>query len=677
MIFMVKRIKFVFIPLLLLSHSLNAQGFICAIGGGSEDYNDWSNKPYSWIVQKADSGKIIILGVSDASEWLPQYFKSLGAREVRNKKISSAASADSQSTYDEIASARAVFIRGGDQYNYIRYWKGTKTEEAIKQVFYSGGVVAGTSAGAAVLGSMDFSARTGSAYPRESLQNPFYNRIQLEDNFLNLVPGVIFDTHVMERGRQGRLIAFIFNAYFTASQNLRGIGLDDKTAFCIDNNGMCKVYGTGAVTIFRKDENTIYQRESNSYVIQGLHSDQLIEGWSYDLITDNVIPRENAREILPVKTSEFPSAEIWFSGNDSVEDNLNFGLKEFIAADNQFLVMFDPGSASRADAVSLSIASAGNSVQKFELNSVNNNDEVYCTRLSSAVSIIIAGGISAVRTSLDKSSLAGKILHDKVLSGNTRIYFTGNSGRVSGSYYIDKVDDNPLASYRGLMTLNTGLSFFDNLIFQPLLYEDPDFYENRVSALLYGIMRTGSRYGIYLDGSGYLKYDPAKLSLSGSGSLPFFLIDESGSTLVDSSVYVSGSGYKQRQVIGINNLRCFISNTANEFLLKDRVFSGVVSVQSEINTAEFLTIEELFPNPFNSGTQLNFHLAADSYVMIKIYDIMGAEVKTSDDTFYSKGSHTIRIDGKNLSSGIYFCHITVRVLQGSKYSTMKRLVYLK
>ena len=60
-----------FIFIFNFTFNLYAQGYICAVGGGSEDYNNWSDAPYSWVVQKSDSGKIIILGVSSVTEWLP------------------------------------------------------------------------------------------------------------------------------------------------------------------------------------------------------------------------------------------------------------------------------------------------------------------------------------------------------------------------------------------------------------------------------------------------------------------------------------------------------------------------------------------------------------------------------------------------------------------------------
>ena len=97
-----------------------AQGYVCAIGGGSEDYGDWSDAPYSWVVQKSDSGKMVVLSVNDETNWIPDYFMSFGADTAYNLRISSRAIADLQSTYDEIISAKAVFIKGasGKVYQY-------------------------------------------------------------------------------------------------------------------------------------------------------------------------------------------------------------------------------------------------------------------------------------------------------------------------------------------------------------------------------------------------------------------------------------------------------------------------------------------------------------------------------------------------------------------------------
>ncbi len=242
-------LQYCFLFLILVNTFLFSQGYICAVGGGSEDYNSWSDIPYSWIVEKSDSSKIVILSYSEQDDWMVNYFKSFGASEVKNVIISSSILANDSSIIDEIKSARALFIKGGDQWKYISYWKGTKTEDAIKSIYLSGGVVAGTSAGAMILGEVVFSAQFGSIDSKQSLSNPLSSSVALEDDFLDL-RSVLFDTHFIERGRFGRLIAMMFKYYKLNNRSILGVGIDDKTAICIDKYGLATVYGSGAVSIF-------------------------------------------------------------------------------------------------------------------------------------------------------------------------------------------------------------------------------------------------------------------------------------------------------------------------------------------------------------------------------------------------------------------------------------------
>ncbi|MCD6165493.1 T9SS type A sorting domain-containing protein, partial [bacterium] len=66
-----------------------------------------------------------------------------------------------------------------------------------------------------------------------------------------------------------------------------------------------------------------------------------------------------------------------------------------------------------------------------------------------------------------------------------------------------------------------------------------------------------------------------------------------------------------------------------------------------------------YPNPFNAFTTINFQIPKSSKVTIKIYDILGREVRTLVDYFYSAGNHSTTWDGLDnlghkVSSGVYF-----------------------
>jgi lysophospholipase L1-like esterase len=64
-----------------------------------------------------------------------------------------------------------------------------------------------------------------------------------------------------------------------------------------------------------------------------------------------------------------------------------------------------------------------------------------------------------------------------------------------------------------------------------------------------------------------------------------------------------------------------------------------------------------FPNPFNPSTTIVFSLGTSSHMSLYVYDIFGREVTAIFEGFKSAGSYTVKFDGSNLSSGIYFLRL--------------------
>jgi photosystem II stability/assembly factor-like uncharacterized protein len=65
-------------------------------------------------------------------------------------------------------------------------------------------------------------------------------------------------------------------------------------------------------------------------------------------------------------------------------------------------------------------------------------------------------------------------------------------------------------------------------------------------------------------------------------------------------------------------------------------------------------LNQNYPNPFNPSTIISYDLPASSSVSLRVYDMLGKEIKTLVNGYQSAGSYNIRFDGSNLSSGIYF-----------------------
>jgi hypothetical protein len=79
-----------------------------------------------------------------------------------------------------------------------------------------------------------------------------------------------------------------------------------------------------------------------------------------------------------------------------------------------------------------------------------------------------------------------------------------------------------------------------------------------------------------------------------------------------------------------------------------------------------------YPNPFNPIAVIKYDIPQNSKVLIKVYDILGREVKQLVDEFKQAGSYTINFDGTNLASGVYFYRI-----EAGKFIDSKKMVLVK
>ena len=114
------------------------------------------------------------------------------------------------------SAAEAVFIAGGDQENYIDFWKGTPAEDAINANVRAGEPIGGTSAGLAVLGEFAYGAlgdkpEDNDLTSLEVLTYPYSERVTLARNFLEIpfLKNLITDSHFAKRDRMGRSLGFL------------------------------------------------------------------------------------------------------------------------------------------------------------------------------------------------------------------------------------------------------------------------------------------------------------------------------------------------------------------------------------------------------------------------------------------------------------------------------------
>ena len=99
---------------------------------------------------------------------------------------------------------------------------------------------------------------------------------------------------------------------------------------------------------------------------------------------------------------------------------------------------------------------------------------------------------------------------------------------------------------------------------------------------------------------------------------------------------------------------------------------GVTSVDDLEELPGVFTLSQNYPNPFNPSTVINWQLAKGGKVSLKIYDLLGREIKTLVNEYRAPGKYETFFNGDLLPSGVYF----YRIVSGN-YSDTKKMMLLK
>jgi hypothetical protein len=104
-----------------------------------------------------------------------------------------------------------------------------------------------------------------------------------------------------------------------------------------------------------------------------------------------------------------------------------------------------------------------------------------------------------------------------------------------------------------------------------------------------------------------------------------------------------------------------------------RPLSEITSVeQSSYRLPERFSLSQNYPNPFNPSTTIEYQIPKQSYVTLRIFDLLGREVATLVNEKREAGSYRVQFDGAGLSSGVYFYQ-----LRGGEFVQTKKLILQK
>jgi cyanophycinase len=217
--------------------------------GGGPDVDD----AFKWMIKKAGGGNFVIIRSRGTDAYNPYVYAMGGVTSVETITIPSREAASDPFVIARIQGAEALFIAGGDQSDYVKFWKGTPVQTAIEALASKNIPIGGTSAGLSVMSKFVFSALNGTITSAAALANPYDKEVTLERDFLTLpdMGGLIVDPHMDARDRMGRLITFmarIVNDGWTGS--VHGLGVDVETALLVEGGNATRV-GAGSAYFLR------------------------------------------------------------------------------------------------------------------------------------------------------------------------------------------------------------------------------------------------------------------------------------------------------------------------------------------------------------------------------------------------------------------------------------------
>ncbi|KXK55843.1 MAG: peptidase S8/S53 subtilisin kexin sedolisin [Chlorobi bacterium OLB5] len=131
---------------------------------------------------------------------------------------------------------------------------------------------------------------------------------------------------------------------------------------------------------------------------------------------------------------------------------------------------------------------------------------------------------------------------------------------------------------------------------------------------------------------------------------------------------------------GISSLQGVLYYAFGKYKMVPRTnadFGTVIAVEPINEIATQFYLKQNYPNPFNPVTNIIYNLPVEAEVSLKIYNLLGQEVKTIVSGIQNRGRHEVMFNGSDLASGMYIYVIEANTFEGSKFREVKKMVLVK
>jgi len=134
---------------------------------------------------------------------------------------------------------------------------------------------------------------------------------------------------------------------------------------------------------------------------------------------------------------------------------------------------------------------------------------------------------------------------------------------------------------------------------------------------------------------------------------------QQGSKLVGTGAV--GSAYQGQSVaLSADGNTAIVGGSGDNFVGAAWVFtrSGTPVREEAADISSQFVLEQNYPNPFNPSTKIQFSIVHRQLTIVKVYDVLGREAATLMNEVKEPGTYTVKFDGSNLASGVYFYRLS-------------------
>lgn len=260
------------------------RGHLVVIGGGTRPAEVMQR--IAALAGGASGTMLIFPHASEVPETGPDLAKEFTALGLGKVVIITAdrAAADSDAVLAQMEGATGAYFAGGDQNRITAALLGTKVAARLLALYRGGGVIAGTSAGAAVMSRVMITGDEARPLSKDEAWQTIEADNVATAPGLGFLDGVILDQHFVRRRRFNRLLSLVLE-----HPALLGIAIDEETAAWVRPDRTFEVIGHGPVLVLdATPASTLKDAPGHGLRGDGLRLHVLRAGARYDLTARRV-----------------------------------------------------------------------------------------------------------------------------------------------------------------------------------------------------------------------------------------------------------------------------------------------------------------------------------------------------------------------------------------------------